>query len=143
MKDLSEKVISFLSCLRFKVLELAGVKEPPKTPIKITYITTEVRLAMIDIESQFSGSMTVAKDLLASRYLSKEYTVKEVADMFNVSETTIRRRQKMLKYRINLVYKMLSEQVTNYTPEMLLDVLEEYYGPKFEFDDNGEVKVIV
>jgi len=144
MKRLINKLFSFLHWLRCMVLELVGKNEQPNPPAKITYITTEVRLAMEDIESQFTGVMTVSKDILASRYLSKEeYSVKDVAEIFNVSETTIRRRQKMLKHRLNIVYTLLNERVTGYTPEMLLDVLEEYYGPKFIFDENGEVDIIV
>ena len=127
------------------------VEEAEETPVerpvedsveKAVENNEEDRLILEEVDSRFSGSMNISKDILSARYLKNGRSVKEVAAIFNVSESTIRRRQKILNDRATEVYRDFCER-TGHTGQETLDIMKEFYGPTFETDENGHITVIV
>ena len=143
MKNIQNKLRSFFFLIKSKVLELVGKNEQPKPPVTKSYITDEFRQIVEDVEKMFSGVMTIKKDIIAMRYVNQGKSLKEIAEIFHVSETTIRRRQKFLKYYLGVTFKTLREEFPDYNTKMILAGMKEYYGPTFKYDEQKGLDIIL
>ena len=124
-----------------RFLELVHKDEEPNEccPEPKSLLTDDIVLVIEHIEDKFTGSMSLKTDILAKIYLEKRMlSVKHVASIFKVSETTIRRRQKALCEHMTEINKELNRRFFIDGPE----VLKEYYGPTFTVDECNNVVLI-
>ena len=138
MNKFIQGIIKFFNNIKGKFLELVHKDEEPNEycPEPTSLLTPDIVATIEAVEDRFTGSMSLKSDILAKIYLEKRMrSVKDVASIFQVSETTIRRRQKSLCDRMTEINLVLNAKFYIDGPA----VLKEYYGPTFIVNEFNRV----
>ena len=136
---------NFFDKLFGRKLELVKKIEEPNIPTIEEYdIPDDILRILKETEERYSGTMSLRKDILAYKYVKKyNYSYVKVAVIFNVDESTIRRRVKDLDWKFNVIFHEIWYETCKHTTDEIIKYMNSYYGEYFSLDYAGNLKFTV
>lgn len=137
------KIFTVVKTFCTKVLELVRKDELPKPPVvkKEEDIFDDFceKLSKFETELSTGSVMTIGKNILAKKYIDNGNSLKTVSTIFKVSDTTIRRHQKLLTSKLSELFHMLQEEYPELSTETISCYMSKYYCVNLRVNEDGFV----